>query len=303
MAFHPFRNLGLKAMAVILATALWFIVAGESEVERAMRIPLELRNKPADLEIVGDPPTAVDVRVLGSSALLSRVEPGEVVAVLDLSAARRGSRLFHMRPESVRVPYGVEVLHVSPATIALELETSLRRTLPVVPAVEGDPAPGYVIGRIVSKPANVDVIGPQSHVKGLTSATTEPISVSGARAEVSDTVTVGVSDGAVRLAEMERAEVVVEILPAPIEREIGNVPVRWRNLGGDYTAQIEPRVVGVRIRGQRDALERVRSDAVNAFIDLAGLGPGQYNLRVQFDPTETFGVTAAEPATVHVTIK
>ncbi|HVL69893.1 MAG TPA: CdaR family protein [Vicinamibacterales bacterium] len=303
MAYHPFRNIGLKAMALLLATALWFTVAGESEVERAMRVPLELRNKPATLEIVGDPPTTVDVRVMGSSALLSRMEPGEVVAVLDLSAARPGSRLFHMRPDSVRVPYGVQVLHVTPATVALELEPSLRRTLPIVAAVEGDPAPGFVTGRVTSDPPTVEVVGPESHVKDLTSATTEPVSVAGARETVRDTVTVGVSDSAVRLVQAERATVTVDVLPAPIERELADVPVRWRNLGTGYTARIEPLVVRVTVRGQRDAVDRVRSEAIDAFVDLAGLGPGQYNLRVQFDPTQNFGVSAAEPASVHVTIK
>nr|MBA2305428.1 hypothetical protein [Acidobacteriota bacterium] len=82
MAYHPFRNPGLKIMAVIVASALWFTVAGEQNVERTLRVPLEFRNKPANLEILGDPPTTVDVRVLGSSTLLSRIDPGEVVAMI-----------------------------------------------------------------------------------------------------------------------------------------------------------------------------------------------------------------------------
>ncbi len=92
MAYHPFRNLGLKLMAVLLASALWFTVAGEHEVERTVRVPLEFRNKPALMEIVGEPPTTVDVRVLGSSSILSRLDPGEIVAVLDLATARVGSQ-------------------------------------------------------------------------------------------------------------------------------------------------------------------------------------------------------------------
>ena len=40
MSFHPFRNPGLKTMAVLLAVALWFTVAGEQDVERMIRVPL-----------------------------------------------------------------------------------------------------------------------------------------------------------------------------------------------------------------------------------------------------------------------
>jgi YbbR domain-containing protein len=303
MAYHPFRNLGLKLVAVVLATALWFTVAGEPQVERAIRVPLEFRNKPGHLEIVGDPPTTVDIRVVGSSAILSRLEPGELVAVLDLTGARPGSRLFNMRLDSVRVPYGIEVQNIAPATVPLELEQSLQRTLAVVPALEGETAPGFVAGTVLSDPGKVEVIGPESHVRALAAATTEPVSIAGARENVTDTVTIGVSDAVVRLVEPRSATVTVQILPAPIERELGDVPIRWRNLGTGYSARVTPRVVRVTVRGGREAVEEMRAETVDAFVDLAGLGPGGYNLRVQFDPTQNFGVSATSPAVVHVTIK
>jgi hypothetical protein len=38
-------------------------------------------------------------------------------------------------------------------------------------------------------------------------------------------------------------------------------------------------------------------------VDLTGLGPGQYNLRVQVDPSEEFGVGTVTPNVVAITIK
>src|SRR3954465_15747131 len=174
MTFSPFRHLGLKLMAVALAALLWLIVAGGHLVERSLRVPLEYRNIPAELELVGDPPTDVDVRLRGSSALLGRLEPRDIIAVLDLASARPGSRMFHLRSDEVRAPYGVEVAQVVPSTVAVDLEKSGRRTLPVVPALDGEPAPGYVIGRVTSEPATVEVAGPESRLKQVTGAPTEP---------------------------------------------------------------------------------------------------------------------------------
>jgi YbbR domain-containing protein len=303
MAYHPFRHLGLKFLALALATLLWLTVAGEHLVERGMRVPLEFRNKPPELEIVGDPPTAVDVRLSGSSALLSRLDPGEIVAVLDLGTARTGSRLFHLQPDEVRVPYGVRVDQVLPPTISLELERSSRRTIPINPAVEGEPAPGFVVGQISTNPPNVEVVGPESRLMELIEATTEPISVEGRREGLKDSVTVGVADSSVRLVEARVADVTIEIKPAPIEREIDNVPVRWRNLGPGMTAVVRPSLARVTVRGSKTALDGIRGDVVGAFVDLAGLGSGRYNLRVQVDPSQNFGVTSITPAVVDVTIK
>jgi len=303
MAYHPFRHLGLKVLAIALATLLWLTVAGEHVVERSLRVPLEFRNIPPQLEITGDPPDNVDVRLRGSSAVLGRLDSGEVVAVVDLTGGRPGSRLFHLRNDEVRAPFGVEVAQVLPSTVSLELEKSATRMLPVVPAVFGEPAPGFVVGRRTAEPATVKVIGPESHVRALAEATTEPVNIAGSRDRVRDVVTVGVTDAAVRLDSSVSATVLVEVLPAPIETEVEGVPIRWRNLGGGMRAQVTPSVAKVSVRGRREALEALRADAIEAFVDLAGLGAGRYNLRVQVDPSEHFGLNTITPSVVEVTIK
>jgi YbbR domain-containing protein len=301
--FHPFQHFGLKATAIALAALLWLTVAGDHFVERSMRVPLEFRNIPPEIEIIGDPPETVDVRLRGSSALLARIEPREIVAVLNLSAARPGSRMFHLRIDEVRAPYGVEVAQVIPGTLAIDLEKSARRTVPIVPALDGEPAPGFVIGRVTSDPATVEVAGPESRLRQLTGATTEPVEVTGSRGRVRDIVTVGITDSAVRLVQPQNATVLVEVLPAPVERELAGVPVRYRNLGTGLRAQVQPSLTRVTVRGRREALSDLRAGAIDAFVDLAGLGPGRYNLRVQIDPSQTFGVSVMNPPVVDVTIK
>jgi YbbR domain-containing protein len=303
MAYHPFHHLGLKVLAITLASVLWLTVAGEHVVERSLRVPLDARNLPATLEIVGDLPATVDVRVRASSAQLSRLETGEVVAMLDLTGARAGSRLFHLRTDEVTVPYGIEVEQVMPPSLSLSIEKATQRTIPIVPATDGDPAPGFVVGRISAEPSTVQIIGPESHVREIAAATTEPVEIDGKSERVRDVVAVGVTDSSVRLVQPISATVVVEIWPARVEREVSGVPVRWRNLGQRLSARVVPEVARVTIRGQRDALEAIRPDAIEAFVDLTGLGAGQYNLRVQVDPSQVFGVGTVAPGSVTVTIK
>lgn len=303
MRYRPFRNLGLKVLALALAVLLWLNIAGEHMVERSFRVPLEFRHIPETLEIVGNAPDTVDVRLRGSSALLSRVQPGEIVAVLDLGGARAGSRLFHIRSDEVRAPFGVEVSQVTPSTLALELEKSARRSVPVVPATDGEPAPGFVVGRKTADPPTVEIVGPESRVRQVTEATTEPVSVKDATSRVRDGVTAGIVDTSVRLVQPQIVQVTVDIWAAPVERQLADVPVRYRNAAPGVTAQVAPRFVHLSVRGAQDVLAALQPDSVQAFVDLAGLGAGRYNLRVQVDPTERFGVVAVDPSVVAVTIK
>jgi len=303
MRYNPFRQLGLKLLAVLIASVLWFTVAGEHIVERSVRVPLEFRNLPQELEIVGNAPDSVDVRVRGASAILSRVQGGEIVAVIDLAIARAGSRLFPIRADEVRAPFGIEVAQVTPSTLALELEKSARRKVPIVPAIDGDPAPGFVVGRWIAEPPSVEIIGPDSRVRQVAEATTELVSVKDANSRVRDNVTVGVADSSVRLVEAQSTNVTVEIWPAPVERQLQDVPVRYRNLSQGLRANLSPQFSHVTVRGSKDNLAGLRGDNIQAFVDLAGLGSGRYNLRVQVDPADRFGVVSIDPAVVSVVIR
>ena len=124
-----------------------------------------------------------------------------------------------------------------------------------------------------------------------------------ASTRVRDGVTIGVVDSSVRLVQAQSAQVAVEIWPAPVERQVTDVPVRYRNLGTGLRANLSPQLVRVTVRGAKDALAALRPDSVEAFVDLAGLGSGRYNLRVQVEPSENFGVVETAPAVVSVTIR
>lgn len=298
----PFRHIGLKLLSLALALLLWMVVSGEETVERGLRVPLELQQVPAGLELLGDVPATVDVRVRGASGVLGRVGPGDVVAVLDLHGAQSGRRLFPLTPDQVRTPFGVEVVQVMPSTIAMAFEPSASRQVPVVPAVDGRPAPGYVVGPLTAEPKSVDVIGPESAVKRVTEVLTEPVSVAGASEPVRATVILGLEDPSLRLKTARSATVTVQIVPAPLERMLRNRPVHLRNLAPNLDAQALPATVDIGLRGSREALNRVEVDDIVAYIDLAGLGSGQYSLTVHADSSREAGVTHIEPASVQVRI-
>lgn len=301
-AIRPLGHLALQGLSLALAVLLWFIVAGEETVERGLRVPLELVQFPAGLELQGEAPTVVDVRVRGSSTTLSQVGPGDIVAFLDLHTARPGRRIFQVTPEQVRVPFDVQVVQVSPSSITLVFENSLTRRLPIAPSHEGTPAPGYVVGKMTVEPRTVEVSGPETAVKEATEALTEPVSVAGARETVTENVTVGLLDPALRLKSSRPVTVRVEVLPGPRERLVRGRPVHFRNLDQSLSAEAAPSTVEVVLRGSREGLNRIEPGQVVAFVDLAGLGPGEYPLEVRVDASPDVGAARIEPATVQVRI-
>jgi YbbR-like protein len=300
MAVAGLRHIGLKMLSIGLAALLWVLVSGEQLVERALRVPLEFTNVPAQLELVGETPPVVDVRVRGSSGALGRIGPGELVAVLDLRDARPPQKLFHLTPMDVRTPFGVEVVQVSPSSISMRFEQSTFKTVPIVPSVEGEPAPGFVIGTVTAEPATVDLVGARSLLDSVTEAITEPVSVVGKSAPVTESVAVGSPEPAVRLRAPLSTKVLVNVTAAPVEWTVQNVPLQIRN--ADRPTQVNPRVVTVVVRGPLEARGAHAQD-FDASVDVDALRAGQFELPVRVVPPPKVGVVRIEPAQVSVTIR
>ena len=134
----PFRHIGLKLLSVGLAVLLWLVVSGEETVERGLRVPLELQQFPAGPRAPGR--GAVDRR-RARARRVGHAEPRRAPATssrCSICAARApGRRLFPLTPEQVRVPFGVEVVQVTPSTVALVFEPSATREVPVVAGDRG----------------------------------------------------------------------------------------------------------------------------------------------------------------------
>ena len=303
MAMQVLRHVGLKLLSLALAVLLWSLVAGQKEAERSLRVPLEFRNMPGSLEMIGEPPSFVDVRVKGPSTTLGQLRGTELIVTVELATARPGRRMFHLLPDHVTTPVGVLALAVVPPTVPLMFEASATKTVPVVPAIDGDPAEGYVRGRVIASPASVEVVGPESVIKQLTEATTEPVNLRGAMGRVRDTVTIGVAESSVRLKIPTNAVVVVDVNPAPVHHTIRGVPILLRHLERGLRATVVPSEVVVRARGAVGVVTRLAAERVPAFVDLNGLNRGRYNLPVRIDATAGFSITATDPAAVQVTIK
>lgn len=294
------RHVGLKIVSLVLAALLWLLVSGEQTVERALRIPLEFTNLPSQLELVGQPPAVVDVRVRGSSGTLSRVSAGELAALLDVRTARVGDRLFQLTPEDVRGPFGVEVVQVTPASLSLTFEESMSKTVGVTARIEGEPAAGYAVGGVTVDPSTVTIVGPAGALNGLTEAITEPVSVTGASGPVTETVTVGVADPVVRLRQAQTARVTVAISAAPEEWVVHGVAVQVKNGRGKST--VSPADVSIRVRGPRDSIN-TNPEHYSAAVDVTGLASGKHMRLVRVEPPSGIGLLGVDPAEVVVTIR
>jgi YbbR domain-containing protein len=151
------RNLGLKAVALALAVAAWWFVAGESKVLVSFTVPLEIRSLPKGLTVTNKPERQVELRLSGASSLLSGMRPSEISAGVDLSSARAGRQFFTLDDRAVKVPPGIKVQRIFPTSIEVVLDRTERRTVPVSARIGGGAAVRRRVAKVEIDPPSVEV--------------------------------------------------------------------------------------------------------------------------------------------------
>jgi YbbR domain-containing protein len=192
-------------------------------------------------------------------------------------------------------------VQVAPATLSIEFENSAVRILQVRPSLEGNPAAGFEVLGVTSDPATVEVIGPESSLRGLNEAMTEPVSIANARNSIREVVNVGVADPSVRLRHSQTTSVTVQIGPGTSTRTVA-VPITITNAESGVRARLLTTVASVQVRGTQAAIDAVTPDAVQARVNVAGLKEGDHDVGVQVQTRQGLTVQSIVPATVKLRI-
>jgi YbbR domain-containing protein len=210
---HPLYFL----VALIAASLLWYAATGKRRANisvRSTKANLTLVNMPRDLLLTSGVPDTVSLRLRGPLS----VTPGPSTTLevfVDLSDARAGLNSYGVDFSSIRLPPEVEVVAVEPAEIEIELERLQLRTLLVEPQIEGQPAPGFRVARIVANPTRLTVQGPESQLSSIDHVPTTPISIEGATNRIVARVEPVFQDRSLRVLTVSPLTVRVEIIPDP----------------------------------------------------------------------------------------
>ena len=204
---------------------------------RAARV----HNIPPQLELVGDPPSLVDVRVRGSVGVLGRARGGELVAVLDLRSARPGRRLFHLLPERRRRARSASRWCRSRRPPCRS--PSSRRPSDGARCARRRRRAGAGLRRRARHDDAGDGRGRRARrapCRRSPKRSTEPVVIAGAHGPVRDTVTIGVPDPIVRLRDPQSGLVTVEVAPAPVEWALDRRARRPARTGAGRRATLRP---------------------------------------------------------------
>ena len=285
---EPIRHLvlhrwPLKLLSVILAYAIWLTVTGESTIVNHFSVPLVVELG-ENLALVGSPPTQVSVRIRGRTTAIRRLDALNMRIILDLGDSNTGERNFQFSPSNLSgVPEGVVVERFDPARLTLTIDKRMRTSLPVFPAIDGEPADGYQFYGATAFPDTLEVEGPASEVSGLNRLLTDTISITGRTRSFMDAAGIVPESRNTRVLGEQTVRVQVTIDETSSVRILNGVPVVLA--GQVYEARVTPTVIQVTLAAPEAVLEKLHPGNLRAVVDLTELAPRPepYQLKIRLD--------------------
>jgi hypothetical protein len=120
------RNLGWKALSVVMAVMLWIAVEGEPELVTVQAVPVFYRNVEPTLALVSNPPPTVRLELRGPSDVLGRDNLASVAMQIDLAGVTEpGERVYLVSRANVSLPVGVTFVRSEPPELRLHLDRAL----------------------------------------------------------------------------------------------------------------------------------------------------------------------------------
>jgi hypothetical protein len=127
------RNFWLKVLSLVLATGLWRWVSPDQDpAEITLRVPIEFRHVPLQLEISSVNIPEAQVRVRGPERMIRELRSTDIHADLELKDAQPGEHTFDLTAQQVHPPPGrdLTVVQVAPVRVLVTMEKSAPAASP-----------------------------------------------------------------------------------------------------------------------------------------------------------------------------
>jgi len=272
------RNLGLRAISLLLAVGLWvFVNAVQPGSVQTFHVPISYRSLPPGYVITNSHPGAITIQVTGPRTLLSIIDPGRLTLKIDLTGVGVGQASFKVVPEAFPVPRKTTVESISPSQIVLDVDKIVTRQTPVHLVTSGKVPDGYKVARTELIPAVARLRGPSKELARIDHLDTESLDMSGVSREASYELTLLSPGGMVRVAP---TEVTARVTLAEIisDREFHRLAIEVRD--SSYKFKVIPQRISVTVRGPRLKLGKLDLRGA-VYVEADGIPPGYYDLPVQ----------------------
>jgi YbbR domain-containing protein len=268
------ENLGLKALSFVVALGLTAYQRGsEDEEQRTLPVDVILRLPSADArrELMTLVPPSIHVTVRGSTRALDQLTSAGIPSV-EVDLRRGDAHAIVFESEMFAVPPGVQVNIIDPASIDLDWQNVVERSVPIQASITGRVADGYTVQSVKVDPTSITVLGPASLVEVMQFVRLAAFDVSGKTDGVyRHPLALDQPGQRIQYLGPASATVTVSIGRQLVQRKFAR---RALTVIGPPRAKTEPKNVDVSVTGTPEMINGLRDEMIVPRVDAsAGYDP------------------------------
>lgn len=172
-------------------------------------------------------------------------------------------------------------LDILPNIISTEIILGKTKSIGITPSTTGDPANGYIVTGVLVEPSKVVIGAKEELLKTVETIPMDRIDVAGQSKTFTKDINLTAPAGCYFMDDSGKVKATVTI-ESPIEKSFTVDKVGTNNLApGLVASKIKDTKVVVKLEGASSVLNSLNAAQIEAFVDCANLGPGEYELPIQ----------------------
>ena len=247
--------------------------------KEALDVVVLLEGKPAnDLSVISAK-SQEQVEVEGPEESIARID--KITTTVDVSGLESDTTRHLEVAAYDATGNPITDLEILPNVVEVEIVLGKTKSIGIIPSTTGNPASGYIVTGVQIEPSKVLIGAKEALLNTIETIPMDPIDVSGQSKTFTKDINLTPPQGCYFLDNSGKVKVTVAI-ESPVEKSFTIDKVATRNLGtGLVAAKVKDTRVVVKLEGASSILNGLNASQIEAFVDCANLGPGEYELPIQ----------------------
>lgn len=292
----------LKIISLFLSITLWFYVLNSEplEVERKMALVLL---PPPGLALNVEVPRDVSVKIRGNRTFVQDLMASNEKLYIDLKDHPYDQETFAVTFSSdmIPVPFGIEVLEVTPQQVVLSLEKEIKKYVPVKAKIVGDLSNDLRLTKRKIEPKQFLISGPRSVLKTIGLIETLPIDLATLEGSGRIKTPVEALDSRVVIENFKEPEFEYTIRPNKANFTLKNVKIHFLSASGHIESKDQFAALDVLIP-QSDSKPGLKASEVKVIAEIPAGSSGKVRVRLRAELPSNIHLLQIHPEYINVSV-
>ena len=296
-------NQWLKIMSLLFAAILWFYVLNSESMEVERKVMLDYL-VPADKAVANEFTPHITVKLKGPQVFMRGLFGNNEKLKIDLRKLTVREKSYYTIPinmQEIPVPFGVEVLSVSPKQVNVVLQRKIAKYVPIKAELTGELPPELRLIEAKVIPEELMIEGPIEVMRKITKLSTNPIDLTSLENDGKFTVHLMELDPRIKIREPKELQFQYVVRSKKANLTIKGVKIRYLSSKRVFSSRYW--TVSLSVLAPEGVNTKIKHSDLQVIADLPENRSGQQRIKLRAILPEGIHLLSITPEEITVNLE